>query len=114
MIAVMFEVQPAEGQREGYLAMAAALREELASVEGFISVERFQSLTEPGKMLSLSFWRDEAALADWRAREKHRTAQKAGRARMFAEYRLRVAAVIRDYGMTAREEAPADLRAVHG
>lgn len=114
MIAVIFEVWPAEGQRDPYLAMAGRLREDLAEIDGFISVERFQSLTEPGKMLSLSFWRDEAALARWRARERHRTAQQAGRERMFSDYRLRVASVIRDYGMEARDAAPADSRAALG
>lgn len=114
MIAVIFEVRPAEGQREGYLALAASLREELATIDGFVSVERFQSLTEPGKMLSLSFWRDEAALAAWRAREKHRRAQRMGREKMFADYRLRVASVIRDYGLDKRDEAPADSRAANG
>jgi heme-degrading monooxygenase HmoA len=114
MIAVIFEVWPREGQREPYLSMAARLREDLAQIDGFVSVERFQSLTEPGKMLSLSFWRDEAALAAWRARERHRTAQKAGRDRMFADYRLRVAAVARDYGMESRDAAPADSRAALG
>ncbi|MEZ5843327.1 MAG: antibiotic biosynthesis monooxygenase [Hyphomicrobiaceae bacterium] len=113
MIAVIFEVWPADGRREQYLDLAATLRDELKTVDGFISVERFQSLTEPGKMLSLSFWRDEAAIADWRARTRHRAAQAAGRGGMFADYRLRVAAVARDYGMTAREEAPAESRAVN-
>ncbi len=114
MIGVIFEVWPAEGRREGYLAMAAGLRDELATIDGFISVERFESLTEPGKMLSLSFWRDEDALSQWRARERHREAQRAGRARMFSNYRLRVACVIRDYGMTERKEAPEDSRAANG
>ena len=114
MIAVICEVWPAPGRREGYLEMAAALREELAGVDGFLSVERFESLTEPGKMLSLSFWRDEQALAAWRSRERHRAAQRAGRETMFADYRLRVATVLRDYGMTRRDEAPADSREAHG
>ncbi|MCB1493446.1 MAG: antibiotic biosynthesis monooxygenase [Rhodobiaceae bacterium] len=112
MIAVIFEVTPNEGRREGYLDMAAKLRPVLEEIDGFISVERFESLTTPGKMLSLSFWRDEAALAEWRAVSQHRAAQKRGRDVMFADYRLRVAGVIRDYGMTDREQAPADSRAV--
>lgn len=114
MIAIIFEVTPAEGQRDGYLAMAAALRTELEKQDGFISVERFESLTTPGKMLSLSFWRDEEAVAAWRRVEKHRRAQEAGRNRMFADYRLRVAGVIRDYGITERDQAPEDSRAMHG
>ncbi|MEI4487268.1 antibiotic biosynthesis monooxygenase [Frigidibacter sp. MR17.14] len=113
MIAIIFEVRPAEGRRDQYLALAARLREELVTIDGFLSVERFQSLTDPDKMLSLSFWRDEAAVEDWRRREAHRAAQAAGRAGVFADYRLRVAAVIRDYGMTERAEAPQDSLAAH-
>ena len=114
MIAVIFEVTPAEGHREAYLSIAAGLRDELAQMDGFISVERFQSLTAPGKLLSLSFWRDEAAVAAWRQRTKHRAAQTAGRGGVFADYRLRVAAVLRDYGLNERAEAPPDSLAVHG
>lgn len=114
MIAVIFEVWPNEGRRETYLDMAAGLRPLLEEVDGFISVERFESLTEPGKMLSLSFWRDEEAVAAWRAVAAHRKAQSRGRAEMFGDYRLRVAGVIRDYGMNERDEAPADNPAVHG
>lgn len=114
MIAVIFEVVPKEGMQDPYLAMAAEMRPLAEAIDGFISVERFQSLTTPGKLLSISFWRDEAALDEWRRLSRHREAQKAGRGRMFADYRLRVAAVIRDYGMTEREEAPADSRALHG
>lgn len=111
MIAVIFEVWPAEGQRETYLQLAARLREELEAMDGFMSVERFESLTVPGKMLSLSIWRDEAAVSAWRNRAAHRKAQAAGRGGIFADYRLRVASVLRDYGPTAREEAPADSKA---
>lgn len=114
MIAVIFEVTPAEGHREAYLSIAAGLRDELAQMDGFISVERFQSLTAPGKLLSLSFWRDEAAVAAWRQRTKHRAAQTAGRGGVFADYRLRVAAVLRDYGLNERAEAPPDSLALHG
>lgn len=106
MIAVIFEVWPAEGRRDQYLGIAASLREELQAVDGFISVERFESLTEPGKLLSLSFWRDEEAVRDWRERERHRAAQAKGRGGVFRDYRLRVAGVIRDYGMTERDQAP--------
>ncbi|MGR3781145.1 MAG: antibiotic biosynthesis monooxygenase family protein [Albimonas sp.] len=113
MIAVIFEVVPKEGRRQPYLDMAADLRPLLAEVEGFVSVERFESLTTPGKLLSLSFWEDEAALARWRAVERHRGAQTAGRRSMFEDYRLRVAGVIRDYGMEDRAQAPADSRALH-
>ena len=114
MIAVIFEVRPAPGREAPTRDIAASLRDELSGVDGFISVERFQSLTEPGKLLSLSFFRDEAAVAAWRNREHHRAAQAAGRGGIFADYRLRIAAVTRDYGMTRRDEAPADSRATHG
>ena len=114
MIAVIFEVWPAEGQRDSYLARAAALRDHLKDVPGFISVERFESLTEPGKLLSISFFEDEAALDHWRSLPEHRSAQSAGRKTHFADYRLRVAGVIRDYGMTDRTEAPPDSKALHG
>lgn len=113
MIAVIFEVTPQDGRRDAYLDMAARLRPILERQDGFLSVERFESLTRPGKLLSLSFWRDEAAVAAWRAVEAHRAAQSAGRGGMFADYRLRVAGVIRDYGIEDRAEAPADSRAVH-
>ncbi|SDX58133.1 Heme-degrading monooxygenase HmoA [Albimonas donghaensis] len=113
MIAVIFEVIPREDRREAYLDVAAGLRPLLEAQDGFVSVERFESLTHPGKLLSLSFWRDEEAVAAWRAVEKHRGAQDMGRRAMFADYRLRVAGVIRDYGMEARDQAPADSRAAH-
>jgi heme-degrading monooxygenase HmoA len=108
MIAIIFEVSPAEGRREAYLDYAARLKPELERMDGFISVERFESLTTPGKMLSLSFWRDEAAVASWRNHARHREAQRAGRSGIFADYRLRVVSVIRDYGPVDRAEAPAD------
>lgn len=114
MIAIIFEVIPAPGQRERYLATAAALRSRLEAIDGFISVERFESLTQAGKMLSLSFWRDEAAVQQWRRGEAHRAAQAAGRADILADYRLRVAEVTRDYGLNDRPQAPADSQAVHG
>ena len=113
MIAVIFEVRPANGRMETYLDLAARLRDELVQMDGFISVERFQSLTDPGKLLSLSFWRDEAAVAAWRNHARHRATQAAGRGGVFAEYRLRVAAVLRDYGLTERDQAPADSREFH-
>jgi heme-degrading monooxygenase HmoA len=114
MIAVIFEVWPKPEHRHEYLDMAAALRRHLETIDGFISVERFESLTEPGKLLSLSFWRDEAAIRDWRSLDVHRSAQAKGRGGVFADYRLRVAGVIRDYGMTERDEVPDDSRAIHG
>lgn len=106
MIAVLFELWPKPGRRDDYLAVAAGLRDELARIPGFVSVERFESLTEPGKLLSLSIWEDEAAVARWRNQADHRAAQARGRHDLFADYRLRVAAVIRDYGMDRRAEAP--------
>ena len=114
MIAVIFEVEPAPGRRDDYLGVAAALAPRLEEVDGFVSVERFESLTRPGRILSLSFWRDEAAVAEWRRLEAHRAAQTRGRRGVFADYRLRVASVIRDYGMDARDQAPEDSRAIHG
>ncbi len=114
MIAVIFEVEPADGRRETYLEIAGRIRPHLESIDGFISVERFQSLTQPGKILSLSFFRDEAAVAAWRHTEEHRAAQAAGRGGVFSGYRLRVASVLRDYGLHERDEAPADSRERHG
>lgn len=114
MIAVIFEVEPKDDKRQTYLDHAAGMKDMLDGMEGFISVERFESLITPGKLLSLSFWEDEAALDRWRNMPRHRTAQSAGRGDYFADYRLRIAGVIRDYGMTDRAEAPADSRAVNG
>jgi heme-degrading monooxygenase HmoA len=114
MIAVIFEVRPAEGQKQHYLDIAAGLRPILDEIDGFISVERFQSLTDPGKILSLSFFRDEAALQRWRNVSAHRAAQAKGRAGIFEGYRLRIAGVIRDYGMHDRAQAPDDSRTAHG
>ena len=108
MIVVIFEVEPAPGGRQTYLDIAAALKPELEAIDGFLSVERFESLSTPGKLLSLSFWRDEAAVKQWREREEHRRAQAAGRAGVFADYRLRVGSIIRNYGLSERHEAPAD------
>ncbi len=98
MIAVLFEVWPNEGCAETYLDIAATLRTELETIDGFLSIERFQSMSDPGKLLSLSFWRDEAAVARWRAVDAHREAQRRGRAALFREYRVRIAEVARDYG----------------
>ncbi len=114
MIAVIFEVEPADGRRDDYLAIAARMRPMLDQVEGFISVERFQSLTNPRKILSLSFFEDEAAVARWRTLDAHRGAQKTGREGVFDDYRLRIAHVVRDYGMFERDEAPSDSREAHG
>ena len=113
MIAVIFEGETTEGRRDDYLDEAAVLRPLLDGIDGFLSIERFESLTAPGKLLSLSFWRDEAAVARWRALPEHRRAQTAGRDHVFAGYRLRVAEVLRDYGMTERAEAPADSITFH-
>ena len=106
MYAVIFEVEPAPRRGQEYLDIAAELRPELEKIDGFISVERFQSLTQEGKILSLSFWRDEEAVVRWRRHEQHRDAQRAGRGGIFKNYRLRVAAVVRDYGLEDRAEAP--------
>src|SRR5436190_8610278 len=114
MIAVIFEAQPRPGQTDAYLNAAAKLRPLLAEIDGFISIERFESLTEPGKILSLSCWRDEEAVRQWRNIEEHRRVQAAGRTSIFADYRLRVAQVIRDYGIDDREQVPQDSRVAHG
>jgi heme-degrading monooxygenase HmoA len=114
MIAVIFELTPAEGRTADYFGLATALREDLDKADGFISIERFESVTNPGKFVSLSFWRDEEAVRRWRNLEGHRRAQDAGRAGIFADYRLRVASVIRDYGMNERDAAPGDSRERHG
>ena len=113
MIAVLFEVLPSAGQRQRYLDLAAALRPTLETMDGFISVERFCSLADPEKLLSLSFWRDEAAVRAWRNIPQHRATQAVGRSDVFDDYRLRIAEVVRDYGMSSREEAPPDSRVAH-
>ena len=113
MIAVIFEVWPKAEHRQEYLDLAAELRPILEKIDGFISIERFESLTEKGKILSLSVFRDEAAVAAWRNVPEHRRTQGKGRATIFENYRLRIAGVIRDYGMNEREQAPKDSRAVH-
>jgi len=112
-IAVIFEVIPAEGRKQEYLDIAASLRPELDKIKGFISIERFQSLYHPEKILSLSFWEDEEAITAWRNIEVHRTAQTKGREYIFKDYHLRIAQVVRDYGMFDREEAPRDSREAH-
>jgi heme-degrading monooxygenase HmoA len=114
MIAVIFEVWPHPDHRTDYFDIAADLRPLLQQIDGFISVERFESLTEKGKLLSLSFWRDEQAVAEWRNLDQHRAAQAKGRGGIFQNYRLRVTSVLRDYGMESRAEAPKDSRAKHG
>jgi heme-degrading monooxygenase HmoA len=113
VIAVIFEVLPHPQHRQTYLGAAAALRPALEAIDGFVSIERFQSLADPDKLLSLSFWRDEAAVAQWRNLEAHRRTQALGRDVAFADYRLRVAHVLRDYGLHERAQAPADSQAVH-
>ena len=113
MIAVIFEVVPAPGRIDLYLETARDLRPLLDDIDGFISIERFRSLTDPTRLLSLSFWRDEAAVKAWRTSEQHRAAQALGRAGAFDNYRLRIASVVRDYGLNDRDEAPDDSRAFH-
>ena len=113
MIAVIFEVRPKPDHQQEYLDLAAELRPILETIDGFISIERFESLTEKGKILSLSFFRDEDALAAWRNVPQHRKSQAKGRATIFENYRLRIAGVIRDYGMNDRAQAPKDSRTAH-
>jgi heme-degrading monooxygenase HmoA len=110
MHVVIFEVEPEAGREQDYLDIATRLRPELEKIDGFISIERFRSLSQEGKILSLSFWRDENAIARWRQQQQHQAAQRAGRDRIFRDYRIRVAAVMRDYGMYEREQAPQSLR----
>ena len=114
MIAVILEVEPREGEMGNYLDMAAKMRPLVEAIDGFISVERFESLTTPGKLLSLSVFRDEAAIEEWRKLAEHREAQALGRERFFADYRIRIASVMRDYTMNTRNEVPADSVAAHG
>lgn len=114
MIAVIFEVEPHPEARQAYLDIAAGLGADLAAMDGFVSIERFASLSHPDRILSLSFWRDEDAVAGWRKLASHRAAQSRGRAHLFRHYRLRVAHVVRDYGLHDRDGAPPDGRAVHG
>jgi heme-degrading monooxygenase HmoA len=113
MIAVIFEAQPQPGKKDAYLDAAARLRPLLEKMDGFVCIERFESLTQPGKILSLSYWRDEEAVGRWRNVEEHRRVQDAGRKSIFADYRLRVAQVLRDYGLNDRAQAPEDSRAAH-
>ncbi len=114
MIAVIFEVWPTEGRAAEYFDLATSLRADLERIDGFLSIERFESLVTKGKYLSLSFWRDEEAVCAWRNLDGHRMAQAKGRGGVFADYRLRVASVLRDYGLKERDEAPGDSRARHG
>jgi heme-degrading monooxygenase HmoA len=114
MIAIIFEVIPAEGQKDAYLDIAAQMRPMVEEMDGFISVERFQSLTNPDKLLSISFFEDEDAVLRWRKLAAHRNAQSKGRKGVFSDYRLRVAHVMRDYGMFDRDQAPEDSVKVHG
>jgi heme-degrading monooxygenase HmoA len=110
VIAVIFELIPRPGRRDAYLDAAAALAPRLRELDGFVSIERFESLTRPGKLLSLSFWRDEEAVRAWRNLEAHRATQAQGRRDIFQDYRLRVATVLRDYGLNERDQAPQDSR----
>jgi heme-degrading monooxygenase HmoA len=114
VIAVIFEVWPAEGRAGEYFDLAASLKADLERIDGFVSIERFESLVTKGKYLSLSFWRDEEAVRAWRNLEGHRRAQARGRGGVFADYRLRVASVVRDYGLKERGDAPRDSRSAHG
>ena len=113
MITVIFEVWPKAGKATEYFDIAASLKPALEKLDGFISIERFESVTTPGKFVSISFWRDEAAVQAWRNVEGHRIAQAQGRSEVFADYRIRVASVVRDYSMSARDQAPADSREAH-
>ena len=114
MIAVIFEFSAAPGRRDDYLELAAMLGAEVKDFDGFLGIERFQSLSAPERYVSLSFWRDEDSVRRWRNVQKHREAQAKGRRGIFSAYRLRVCQVLRDYGMQERGEAPRDSVAAHG
>ena len=114
MITVIFEAFPAKGKWDEYLDIAAKLKPELNKIEGFISIERFQSIANPEKVLSLSFWENEESIAQWRNIELHRAAQVKGRKSIFEDYRIRIANVVRDYSLTSREQAPMDSKSIHG
>ena len=113
MVVVIFEVEPLPGKAAAYFDLAATLRAQLEKRDGFISIERFESVTTPGKFVSISYWRDEAAVAAWRNVEEHRAVQAKGRSDIFKDYRIRVASVTRDYGKHTRDGAPADSREAH-
>ena len=113
MLAVIFEVIPKEEGKAEYLAIAANLREHLTKIPGFISIERFQSMADPDKLLSISFWEDEESVAQWRNLEEHRFAQLKGRNSLFRDYRIRVGNIVRDYSLSEREQAPADSKDAH-
>ncbi|MBI3230233.1 MAG: antibiotic biosynthesis monooxygenase [Burkholderiales bacterium] len=114
MIAVIFEVCIADGKQEQYLAFAQTLREQLVQIDGFISIERFQSLSQPDKLLSLSYWRDEQAVQTWRNMEQHRQAQTAGRASIFSDYCICVGDIVRRYTMQERNQVPLDSQQALG
>jgi heme-degrading monooxygenase HmoA len=114
MIAVIFEFTPTPGRFAEYMDLVGRLKPELEKAEGFVSLERFESITAPGKFVSLQFWRDEESVRRWRNLQQHREAQKRGRGGIFASYRLRIAGVLRDYTMDQRDEAPRDSVAAHG
>lgn len=114
MIAVIFEFTPAEGRKQDYFDLVGELKPELDRAEGFISIERFESISAPGKFVSLQFWRDEASVAKWRNLQLHRQAQAKGRGGIFSNYRLRIASVLRDYTLEDRAQAPTDSRGLHG
>jgi heme-degrading monooxygenase HmoA len=114
MIAVIFEFTPVEGRFADYQALAAGLAEDVRNADGFLSIERFESITSKGKFVSLSFWRDEEAVARWRNLQNHRDAQRQGRGGIFGSYRLRVAHVLRDYTMDERAQTPEDSVKAHG
>lgn len=114
MIAVIFEFTPADGRKQDYFDLVAGLKPELEKAEGFLSIERFESITTPGKFVSLQFWRDEECIRKWRNLQQHREAQAKGRGGVFSGYRLRIASVIRDYTLDDRAQAPKDSVQVHG
>lgn len=113
MIAVIFEVIPNAEGKSAYFSIAADLRKYLNDIPGFISIERFQSLSDERKILSLSFWEDESAVEQWRNLEVHRAAQAKGRSTLFDDYRIRIGHIVRDYSLRNREQVPDDSKIAH-
>src|SRR5690242_18647985 len=113
MIAAILEVYVKEEHRQEYLDIAAQLRPLLDDIDGFISVERFESLYTPGKLISLSFWRDEEAIAAWQQVREHHIAQAKGRSTIFEDYRMKIARVMWDYSKHDRAQAPQNRQVSH-
>ncbi len=97
MIGLFFEVLPKAGREETYFEMARLLRPELDKHDGLVFIDRYRSLSTGGLILSHQLWSSEECLIRWRENTKHKTVQRAGREQHFADYRLRVARLIREW-----------------